>query len=162
MAPQHSEWVNPSPFGLFPKLGFIIHLTIATPVQRSVRTQIEGQFGWLRVDGRKYESDVIIHADGQVTERNCGCSPALRAQLSPTYVNDYFHTPLAEWELDFLEREAPEVVIVGAGFKSMLPITPKAREVLSNYELRVRSTQEAIALVNGEERRFVAILHLSC
>jgi hypothetical protein len=109
-----------------------------------------------------YEHDVIIHADGRVTSRNCGCSPALRAQLDQTYLGDYFHAPLAEWEIDFLEEEKPEVVIVGAGFRCMLPLTPRAKEALAKYEHKVVSTQRAMELVSNEGRRFVAILHLSC
>ncbi len=114
------------------------------------------------VNGQKYEHDVIIHVDGSVTSRNCGCSPALRAQLSSFYKDDYFHAPLAEWELDFLQKERPEVVIVGAGFKCMLPLTPRAKAILANYEHHVLSTQKAMELMGNEERRFVAILHLSC
>jgi hypothetical protein len=131
-------------------------------VPSTVHTQIEGQHGWLKINGTGYEHDVIIHADGRVTSRNCGCSPALRAQLSSCYKEDYFHAPLTEWELDFLQEEEPEVVIVGAGFRCMLPLTPRAKEALAKYEHHVLSTQKAMELANNEGRRFVAILHLSC
>jgi hypothetical protein len=123
---------------------------------------IQGQHGWLMVNGIRYEHDIIIHADGSVTERNCGCSPALREKMNTTYLKDYFHAPLAEWELDFLDEERPEIVIIGAGFKGMLPITPRAKEILARYEHKVVPTQRAIELLAGENRRFVAILHSTC
>ena len=123
---------------------------------------VEGQHGWLAVNGTRYEHDIIIHADGRVTERNCGCSPALREKMDKTYLNDYFHVPLAEWELDFLDEEKPDIVIIGAGFKGMLPITPRAKEVLARFEHKVAPTQRAIELLGTEKRRFVAILHSTC
>lgn len=123
---------------------------------------VEGQHGWLMVNGTRYEHDIIIHADGSVSERNCGCSPALREKMDKTYLNDYFHVPLAEWELEFLDVERPEVVIIGAGFRGMLPITPRAREILAKYEHKVVPTQRAIELLGTEKRRLVAILHSTC
>ncbi|MDW5561861.1 MAG: MTH938/NDUFAF3 family protein [Methanomassiliicoccus sp.] len=126
------------------------------------RPRIEGQHGWLMVDGTRYEHDIVIHIDGAISERNCGCSPELRSQLSNVYLKDFFHAPLTEWELDFLQDERPEVVIIGAGFKGMLPLTPKAKDILARYEHRVLSTPQAIEVLNAEGRRFVAILHSTC
>ncbi|WP_019177840.1 MTH938/NDUFAF3 family protein [Methanomassiliicoccus luminyensis] len=114
----------------------------------------DGYFGWVRVGGRKYVKDVIVHVDGSVTERP--------TELSLDYRSDYFHTPLSERELGFLDGERPEVVIVGAGYKSMMPLTPQAKAVLERYDLVVRSTSDAIEIMNRESRRFVAILHLTC
>jgi hypothetical protein len=114
------------------------------------------------VNGTRFEHDIIIHTDGSITERNCGCSPSLRTQLRQTYTKEYFHAPLAEWELDFLEEERPEVIFIGAGFRGMLPITPKAKDILANYEHKVLMTPKAIELVSNETRRFVAILHSTC
>ena len=132
------------------------------PVLGPAHTQINGQHGWLQVNGIRYEHDIIIHSDGLVTERNCGCSPVLRAQLSSSYKADYFHSPLTEFELDLLKEEEPEVVIIGSGFLSMMPITPLAKAVLADHEHYVLSTQMAMDRNNKECRKFVAILHLSC
>jgi hypothetical protein len=114
------------------------------------------------INGTAYDHDVIIHADGSLTGRNCGCTPELRVQMCQTYSQDYFHAPLAEWELDFLAEERPEVIIIGAGFRSMLPITPKAKAILAEYHTVVASTPRAMELVNAEHRRFVAVLHSTC
>ncbi len=132
------------------------------PVLGLAHTQVDGQHGWLQVNGIRYEHDIIIHSDGLVTGRNCGCSPVLRAQLSSVYKADYFHSPLTEFELDFLKEEQPEVVIIGSGFLCMMPITPLAKAVLADYEHYVLSTQMAIDRINKEDRKVVAILHLSC
>ena len=81
--------------------------------------RVEGQFGWFMVNGTRYEHDIIIHTDGSVTGRGCGCSPSTRGQLSEAYFGDYFHAPLTEGELGFLQEERPEVVVIGAGFRGM-------------------------------------------
>jgi hypothetical protein len=114
----------------------------------------EGFFGNVTIDGHRYEKDVIVHVNGSVTERP--------TPLSFDYRGDYFHTPLSERELDFVKGEDPEVVIVGAGYKVMMLLTPRAKEALAPYELKVTSTQEAIELMQRETRRYVAILHLTC
>lgn len=124
--------------------------------------RIEGQHGWLMVNGTRYEHDIIIHADGSVTGRNCGCSPALRAQLPQDYLSDYFHVPLTEHELEFLRDEMPEIVIIGAGFRGMLPLTPKAKDILAGYDHKIMPTPKAIEYLGTEGRRFVAILHSTC
>lgn len=44
----------------------------------------------------------------------------------------------------------------------MMLLTPRAKGILESCDLVVRPTQEALELMNGEKRRFVAILHLTC
>jgi hypothetical protein len=110
--------------------------------------KIEGHYGLLKINGMTYDHDVIIHTNGEITRMNCGCSPELRGQLPMTYANDYFHAPLAEWDLDFLEMERLEVVIIGSGFKSMLPLKPKAKNILARYDHKILSTPEAIVVLS--------------
>jgi hypothetical protein len=114
----------------------------------------QGYFGHVTIDGHRYDKDVIVHVDGSITERPAG--------LSLDYREDYFHTPLSERELEFVGLERPEVIIIGAGYKVMMLLTPRAKELLAPYEQKVTSTQEAIELMQIEKRRFVAILHLTC
>lgn len=116
--------------------------------------RIEANWGWAEIDGRRYEGDLVIHADGTITPRE--------TSLSFSYRKELFHTPLSENELGFLEGEAPEVVIISAGHKGMLTITPKAKEILGRYECKVVMANEAARLASSERRRFVAILHLTC
>lgn len=116
--------------------------------------RIEANWGWATVDGQRYEGDVVIHVDGGVTPR--------QTHLSLRYKGEMFHTPLSEDELGFLREERPETVIVGAGFKGMLTLTPKAKELLAPYDPRVVVTPAAADLVSKEARRFVAFLHLTC
>ena len=111
-------------------------------------------WGWLEVDGKRYERDVIVHVDGTVSPRD--------TERSMAYRGEYFHIPLSELELDFLETEKPEVVIIGGGHKGMMTLTPKAKDILSRYVMRTGTTEKAVECMNDEPRRFVAILHSTC
>jgi len=115
---------------------------------------VDSQFGWASVGDKKFSKDIIIHVDRQVTER--------RTELSRVYMNDFFHVPLSENELGFLAEEKPEVVIIGAGFKGMMLLTPKAKETLKDYEHMVLTTPAALDKINKEGRRYVAIIHVTC
>lgn len=116
--------------------------------------RVEGYHGWIEVDGVRYSRDIIIHTDWKVTERE--------THLSLHYRDGCFHTPLSEDELRFLLEEKPEVVIIGAGYKGMMSLTPRAKEMLGGIEHEILMTQQAVDRVNEEDRRFVAILHITC
>lgn len=118
------------------------------------RKRVEGEFGWVSVGEARFSKDVIIHVDGSVTER--------QTKLSSGYRGEYFHLPLSEMELDFLETEKPEVIIIGAGHKAMMTLTPRAKEILAKYEVVELPTPRAQEQVNREQRRFVAIIHVTC
>lgn len=115
---------------------------------------LESEFGWVKVNGVKYENDIIIHADGTVTKRKKKKSKDLKPL--------YGHTPLSERELDFLSKEKPDVVFVGTGHQSALPITPEATSILKKYETVILPTQEIAERMSQEQRRKVALIHVTC
>jgi len=115
---------------------------------------LKSEFGWIKLNGDKYKKDIIIHADGKVTKREKKKSKDLKEK--------YGHTPLSERELDFLSQEKPEVVYVGIGHHSALPITPEALSILKEYETVILPTQEIIEKIEQEKRKMVAIIHVTC
>lgn len=108
----------------------------------------------MKVNGVKYENDIVIHTDGRVTKRKKKKSKALKPI--------YGHTPLSERELYFLSEEKPDVVYVGIGHESALPITPEANLILSKYETVILPTQEIIEKISQENRKMAAIIHVTC
>jgi hypothetical protein len=111
-------------------------------------------YGWVVLDGEKYENDIIVHADGSVSKRHKKLSKDLRSE--------YGHTPLSERELDFLKEEKPKVVIIGIGQDSALPVTPKAKKTLEKYGTVYLPTPEAVERMCKEKKRYVAIIHVTC
>jgi hypothetical protein len=110
-------------------------------------------FGWVEIDGTRYEHDIVIHKDRTVTKRE--------KRLSKPLKKKYGHTPLSKKELEFLAKEEPESVVIGTGHNGGLSVTPGAMKVLNAYKLRVEPTPEALRLL---ERRkgYVAIIHVTC
>lgn len=115
---------------------------------------MKSKFGWIKVNGVKYEKDIIIHVDGSITKRQKKKSKDLKAA--------YGHTPLSEHELDFLSDEKPVVVYVGIGHQSALPITPEALSILKKYETVVLPTKEITEKIGHEKRKMVAFIHITC
>jgi hypothetical protein len=115
---------------------------------------VKSEFGWVEVNGVKYENDIILHVDGSITKRKKKKSRDLKSL--------YGHTPLSERELDFLSEEKPDVVYIGTGHNAALPITPEAISILKKYETVILPTQEMTEKINQEHRKMVALIHVTC
>jgi len=111
-------------------------------------------FGWIEIGGIRYEHDVIIHADGKISKRKKKASKDLR--------EEYGHTPLSGAELDFLADEKPLAVYIGTGQYGDLPLTPGAKTILDPYEPVIAPTPHVIDRIGRGEKRYAAILHVTC
>ncbi len=101
---------------------------------------LKSEFGWIKVNGEKYEKDIVIHSDGSITKREKKKSKDLKPE--------YGHTPLSERELEFLPKEQFEALYIGTGHEAALPITPKALEISE----KIRRDNPAYARSNRRNR----------
>ena len=115
---------------------------------------MKSEFGWIEIDKTRYDHDVIIHTDGSITRRSKKKSKDLKST--------YGHTPLSEYELEFLKSEQPEKVYIGTGQYGDLPITPAAEIVLSQFETILKPTPEILVMLEKERRSYIAIIHVTC
>ena len=115
---------------------------------------IKSEFGWIKVNGEKYEKDIVIHSDGSITKREKKKSKDLKP--------NYGHTPLSIRELEFLPQEKFDIIYIGTGHEASLPITPEAQEILEKYESVILPTPEVIKKIVSQRGRFVAIIHVTC
>ena len=115
---------------------------------------MKDDFGSVKIFGHTYEKDIIVHHEGRVTKR--------KKKKSREFKPVYGHTPLSEKELDFLKEEKPEVVYIGIGYQSALPITERAQKILKNYKTILMPTPDIAAKVEQEKKKFVAIIHVTC
>ena len=111
-------------------------------------------FGWIEIDGVRYEHDIIVHRDQSVEKRSKKKSRKCR--------NFFHHTPLTERELEFLEKEKPDIVYIGTGQFGDLPITVEALFLLAKFQAIIRPTPEIMNFLSFEYRSFAAILHAKC
>ena len=118
------------------------------------KISLKSEFGWIKVNGDKYEKDIMIHSDGSVTKRE--------KKKSKDFKPDYGHTPLSECELEFLAQERFDALYVGTGHEAALPITPQALEILQEYKAVILPTPEVMRKIEQEKGKFVAIIHVTC
>ena len=112
------------------------------------------EFGWIEIGGTRFDHDIVIHTDGKVSKR--------KKKLSKSYAGEYGHTPLAAEELAFLENERPVVVYIGTGQEGGLPLTPDAIALLEAYAPVVKQTPDLLLLLEREQRKYAAVLHVTC
>ena len=121
------------------------------PIQeRSISTG----FGWVVIDGSKYEHDVVILTDGSVTKR--------RKDLSRDKKSKYGHTPLTRKELLPLLEHNPDLIVIGTGQSGAMPITPKAEALLNEHACFIGPTPDAIEWIEKDDRKLIALLHVTC
>jgi hypothetical protein len=112
------------------------------------------KYGWVEINGVRYDHDVIVLRDRSVIKRSKKKSKKLK--------NIYGHTPLSDHELEFLEAEEPEVVFIGTGQYGDLPVTKEAQAILKGFETIIRPTPEILDLLEEENRPYVAFIHVTC
>jgi hypothetical protein len=112
------------------------------------------KYGWVEIDGIRYDHDVIMHADRSVIKRSKKKSKKLKKQFG--------HTPLSDHDLGFLEHDQADVVYIGTGQFGDLPITVEAHRILGTKDTIIRPTPEIISLLDDEHRPFAAVIHVCC
>ena len=119
---------------------------------------IEGTgFGYIIVNGVKYDHDIAVHVDGSVTKR--------KKELSKPYKKGV-HTPLAPSEIEEILDENPEIVIIGSGQYGALPILDETIKLLEekNVKYIIEKTPKAIEEYNklSKNKRVAGIFHVTC
>lgn len=105
-------------------------------------------FGRIRIEGRDYDSDVLVFPGRVRWWRREGHSLCLE-------------------DLEEVLADPPQVLVVGTGYYGNLRVPEETRAALAarGIELRVATTGEALAELERLQRqaaRVVAALHLTC
>ncbi len=119
----------------------------------------ETGFGYIVINGIKYEHDVIVTSDGKINKR--------RKDISKRYRNLYGHTPLSKEEVRLLLSYKPKVIVIATGQYGALPIMEDALELLrsSNIEVIIDKTPKLLDKLNEvfkRGKRVVALIHVTC
>lgn len=104
-------------------------------------------FGSIVVDGKKYETDLILSWDGEVQER--------------IKSHEFKKSELYE----ILQKD-PEIVIIGTGYSGLVKIKPETEKLAkaNGIKLIIKPTSEAIKDFNklSKSKKVVAMMHLTC
>ena len=108
------------------------------------------EFGRIRIEGKDYDSDVIISADG----------------VQDQWWRKEGHNLDVE-DLGTILQRNPELLIVGSGYYGRMKVPDKTRDYLVEKGVRVEviNTTEAVTKYNELQKecaRIVAALHLTC
>lgn len=119
-------------------------------------------FGWVVINGVKYEHDVLVLPDGSVLRR--------RKELSKKLRGVFGHTPFSLDEFEDLLNvcgRSPEILVIGSGQYSDLPVMEdvlrRAKEL--GIKVIVKRTPEALTLLKellAEGRSVAGVIHVTC
>lgn len=117
-------------------------------------------FGWIEIDDKRFEEDVVLDHKGNVFERP--------KYLSSEKKRMYGHTPLTLKELlEIIKRvSAFDTIIIGTGHYGSMPIEDDVKHYLEsiNKKLIILDTPKAIDefLSRVMKERVIAIFHITC
>jgi hypothetical protein len=107
-------------------------------------------FGWIIIDGKRYDSDVIITTEGKIKDRYQDFSGSS-------------HSVNRE-EAEKLLAGNPEVIIFGTGQSGILSLPQETKDYIraKGVEFICQPTPIALRTFNQEKRRKSALFHLTC
>lgn len=119
-------------------------------------------FGWVVINGVKYEHDVLVLPDGSVLRR--------RKELSKELRRLFGHTPFSLNEFkDLLSicGHPPKILVIGSGQYGDLPVMEdvlrRAKEL--GIKVIVKKTPEALTLLKellAKGRHVASVIHVTC
>lgn len=117
-------------------------------------------FGWIEINRKKFEEDVILDYRGNVYDRP--------KHLSSDKKRIYGHTPFTLEELLEIIRRIGEfdTIIIGTGQYGAMPVEEEVKRYLENINKKfiILDTQKAIEEFLGRvsKEKVIAVFHVTC
>jgi hypothetical protein len=111
-------------------------------------------FGWLDIDGERYEHDVLIRLDGRIRKR--------RKKLSKQ-VYGTSHTVSLE-EAEHVYEKGARLLVLGTGQHDSVRLSPEAEAYFERHrcEVCLVPTPDAIARWNTAPGSTIGLFHVTC
>jgi hypothetical protein len=111
-------------------------------------------FGFIVVDDKQYDHDVIILPDGTVKERSSG-----KGRLGS-------HT-ISRLEMETLVKDVPDVILIGTGFQGMARLAHDAEffKKEPNLDITMEPSPEVVKKFNrhiADGEKVAALIHVTC
>ena len=112
------------------------------------------EFGWIEIDGRRYEHDVLIRRDGTVEKR--------KKKLSKR-VYGTSHT-ISRDEAKHVYEKGASTLIVGSGQNDCVRLSDEAAEYFKRHDVEVQllPTPRAIDAWNEAPEDSIGLFHVTC
>ncbi len=118
-------------------------------------TNIDGtEFGSITINGKKYDFDVFIFANGKIEKRSRSLSEAKHG------TGHYFCFE----EVQRLLESEPEEIIFGTGQDGFCKLEEEAIELLKKAKIKYQAapTPKAIELFNRSKSKKAGLFHVTC
>jgi hypothetical protein len=111
-------------------------------------------FGWIMIEGKKIEKDVIIRLGGKVEKRKKKLSKAVYGTSHTISLDEARH----------VYEEGAERLIVGAGQYGLVTLSDEADDYFrrNGCDVDLRPMQEAIPVWNEAEGAVIGLFHVTC
>ncbi len=113
-------------------------------------------FGWIEIEGKKYEHDVVVYPDGRVERRKKEISKMKHGTSHMLDLDEIV------WYLGHGER----AVVIGSGQYGLLDLTKEAKKLLEDRKLEVYVLPTPKAIEKFEslrrEKPTLGIFHVTC
>ncbi len=111
-------------------------------------------FGWLEVDGERYEHDVLIRLDGTVEKRKKKLSKRVYGTSHTISLDEAKH----------IYEHGAAMLIVGSGQYDSVRLSEEAAEYFrrGDVEVRLMSTPEALTVWNDAPKKSIGLFHVTC
>ncbi len=112
------------------------------------------RFGSITVEGKKYESDILIRTDGKVSKR--------KKKLSREVYGTSHILSLAEAK--YVYEDGVKTIIIGSGQEGMLKLSDEATAFFKDMKCKVEllPTPEAIEHWNDARGATIGLFHITC
>ena len=111
-------------------------------------------FGWLEIDGQRYEHDILIRLGGAVKKRKKKLSKRIYG-TSHTISHD---------EARHIFEDAASLLVIGSGQYGNVHLSPEAKAYLSRHrcEVCLLPTPEALSAWNEAPEGAIGLFHVTC
>jgi len=112
------------------------------------------KFGSIKIDGEKFEHDVIIQLDGKVKKR--------KKKLSKEVFGTSHTISLAEAE--YIYEDGAKWIIIGTGQSGRVKLSDEAQEYFKQKACQVMAypTPEAVRCWNESAQGGIGLFHVTC
>ena len=118
--------------------------------------ELKTGFGWVEINGERYNYDVILFWDGEVLRR--------KKEKSEKVKKLFEHTPFSKFEVEDLFKKDVKVVYIGTGQYGAMPVREDAIEEIKKkgVELIIDKTPKILEKIKNDKRKWVALIHTTC
>jgi len=120
-----------------------------------MRPHIDGTgFGWIEIDGQRYDHDVLIRLSGKIKKRKKKLSKAVHGTSHVISLEEAKH----------VYEEGAALLVLGSGQSGCVTLSEEASTYFDHLrcEVHLQPTPQALAAWNEAEQGSIGLFHVTC